>query len=153
MIPQKPIPQIFQDDSKDIADFVQSIHDRGKNNAAASRDVQPQRTARPANIDNAYVSRESVLRKFLSLWIENRPSEMYDMLSEQSKRNISRENFAKAIAKDSGFRQGLKSDYSIDWVGEERAKVITTRKSLVFKSVTTRTLGVTREGSSWRVVW
>jgi hypothetical protein len=99
------------------------------------------------------VSRENVLRKFLSLWSNNNPSEMYEMLSEQSKKIISRENFAREIAKDSGFRSGLKSDYRIDWVGEERAKVITTRKTLVFRSVVTRTLGVIREGSSWRVVW
>ena len=78
---------------------------------------------------------------------------MYDMLNDSSKRNISRENFVKEIGKDSAFRQGLRNDYRIDWVGEERAKVITTRKSLVFRSVVTRTLGVTREGSSWRVVW
>ena len=113
----------------------------------------PARTERPSNVDSAYVSRESVLRKFLSLWAENRANDMYMMLSDASKRNISRENFAKEVAKDSAMREGLRGDYRIDWLGEERAKVITTRKTLVFKSVTTRTLGVTREGSSWRVVW
>ena len=87
------------------------------------------------------------------LWADNSPFEMYEMLSDTSKKVISRENFAKEVSKASDIRAGLKSDYRIDWVGEERAKVITTRKSLVFKSVTTRTLGVTREGSSWRVVW
>ena len=158
MIPQKPIPPIFQDSSKDIVEFLQTINSKGK----ASQD-KPQEVAtgggvlrdqtRSANVDNAYVSRESVLRKFLALWSENRAGEMYDMLNDSSKRNISRENFVKEIGKDSAFRQGLRNDYRIDWVGEERAKVITTRKSLVFRSVVTRTLGVTREGSSWRVVW
>ena len=153
MIPPKPIPQIFQDDSKDIADFMKSIHERDNKNAAVKPEVPELRQARPANVDSAYVSRESVLRKFLSLWAENMPDDMYMMLSESSKRNISRENFAKAVRKDSALREGLKGDYRIDWIGEERAKVITTRKTLVFKSVVTRTLGVTREGSSWRVVW
>ena len=78
---------------------------------------------------------------------------MYDMLSENSKKLISRENFAKEVAKSSDMRSGLKGDYRINWVGEERAKVITTHKSLFFKSVSTRTLGVTREGSSWKIVW
>ncbi|MBQ7544269.1 MAG: hypothetical protein IJT02_04920 [Synergistaceae bacterium] len=150
VVPQKPIPQIFQDDSKDIAEFVRMIHSK---DALAAVQTPPVPQARPANVDSSYVSRESVLRKFLSLWADNRADEMYAMLSDASKRNISRENFAKEVAKDSALRQGLKSDYRIDWIGEERAKVITTRKTLVFKQVLTRTLGVTREGSSWRVVW
>ena len=156
-VPNKPIPPIFQESSKDIAEFVRSIHDRGdKNPDTESKNTQDKPAvtqARPANIDNSYVSKESVLRKFLALWSENRPNEMYDMLTDAAKRNISRENFAKEIRKDSTFREGLRADYRLDWVGEERAKVITTRKTLVFRSVVTRTLGITREGSSWRVVW
>ena len=148
-VPQRPVAPAIQRSSSDIAEFVQMIHNRGKTSA----DTQPVTAARPANIDNSYVSRESVLKKFLSLWSENKADEMYSMLSDSSKRNISRENFAKAIAKDTAMRQGLKNDYRIDWIGEERAKVIATRKTLVFRSVTTRTLGVTREGSSWRVIW
>ena len=155
-VPNKPIPPIFQDSSKDIAEFVRSIHDRGdkpEKDSKASQDRPAAAQARPVNIDNSYVSKESVLRKFLALWAENRPNEMYDMLNDSARRNISRENFAKEIRKDSAFREGLRADYRLDWVGEERAKVITTRKTLVFKSVVTRTLGITREGSSWRIVW
>ena len=150
---QKPIPSIFQDSSSDIEEFVKMIHASRDKRAKVSQDKTPTPQVKPANVDNSYVSRESVLRKFLALWSENRPGEMYDMLNDSSKRNISRENFAKAVAKDSAFREGLRADYRIDWIGEERAKVITTRKSLVFRSVVTRTLGITREGSSWRVVW
>ncbi len=152
-VPNKPIPPIFQDSSKDIAEFIQTIHGKGKKDVPASVDKPAVSSARPSNIDNSYTSRESVLQRFLTLWADNRAEEMYGMLSDASKRNISRENFAKAIAKDSALRQGLKGDYRIDWIGEERAKVITTRKTLVFRQVVTRTLGVTREGSSWRVVW
>lgn len=150
-IPAKPIPPIFNDSSKDMADFVRSVRERG--NTPSNETALPVSSQRPSNVDNAYVSRESVLRRFLSLWSDNNPSEMYDMLSEQSKRLISRENFAKEVTKDSAFRSGLKGDYRIDWVGEERAKVITTHKTLVFRQVVTRTLGIMREGSSWRVVW
>ncbi len=155
-VPHKPIPPIFQDSSKDIAEFVKSIHskdDKPEKEAGVSQDKRVVIQPRLANVDNSYVSKESVLRKFLALWAENRPGEMYDMLSERAKRNISRENFAKEIRKDGAFREGLRADYRLDWVGEERAKVITTRKTLVFRSVVTRTLGITREGSSWRVVW
>ena len=150
-VPNKPIPPLFQDSSKDIAEFVKSIH--GDKPEKESQDKPAAVQARPANIDNSYVSKESVLRKFLALWAENRPNEMYDMLNDGSRRNISRENFVKEIRKDGAFREGLRADYRLDWVGEERAKVITTRKTLVFKSVVTRTLGIMREGTSWRVVW
>ena len=79
---------------------------------------------------------------------------MYEMLSEQSKKNISRENFAKSISKASDFRANLKKgNYKIDWVGEERAKVVVTQKALFIKSLISKTLGVTREGSSWKIVW
>ncbi len=156
-VPHKPIPPLFQDSSKDIAEFVRNIHgteDKGAEKDATLSEEKPAvAQPRPANVDNSYVSKESVLRKFLALWAENRPNEMYDMLSEGSRRNISRENFAKEVRKDGAFREGLRADYRLDWVGEERAKVITTRKTLVFKSVVTRTLGIMREGSSWRVVW
>ncbi|MBQ3449991.1 MAG: hypothetical protein IJG34_08875 [Synergistaceae bacterium] len=152
-IPPRPVQPLFQESSNDMAEFVNSVRERTSSDAKVRINPPELKTARQSNIDNAYVSRENVLRKFLLLWSSNNPNEMYDMLSEQSKKIISRENFAKEIAKDSGFRSGLKSDYRIDWVGEERAKVITTRKTLVFRSVVTRTLGVTREGSSWRIVW
>ena len=153
--PAKPVQPIFNEDSKDMAEFVKSVRERG-NNDTNERSTSPAPvTGRQNNnnIENAYVSRENVIRKFLMLWSDNSPNEMYDMLSEHSRKIISRENFAREIAKDSAFRSGLKGDYRVDWVGEERAKIITTHKTLVFRSVVTRTLGITREGSSWRIVW
>ena len=164
MIPPRPITPIFQETSSDMADFVRSVRERSNNNTPASSNNSPASpssptprqnltTARPSNIDNAYSSRESVLRRFLTLWSTNSANEMYDMLSDGSRKLISRENFAREIAKSSDMREGLKGDYRINWVGEERAKVITTHKTLIFKSVSTRTLGVTREGSSWKIVW
>lgn len=160
MIPQKPIQPIFNEDSKDMADFVQSVREKKNNNSQEKeREIAkaeiPAKNAnsRQSNIDNAYSSRETVLKRFLSLWADNSANEMYEMLSESSKKMISRENFAKEVAKASDLRSGLKGDYRIDWIGEERAKVITTHKTLVFRSVSTRTLGVTREGSSWKIIW
>ena len=150
MIPPKPIPPLFKDTSGDMAEFIKSV----KNKNTPSQKIETTaKTSRPSNIDNAYSSRENVLRKFLMLWADNSPFEMYEMLSDTSKKIISRENFAKEVSKASDIRAGLKSDYRIDWVGEERAKIITTHKTLVFKSVSTRTLGVTREGGSWKIVW
>ena len=155
-IPARPIKPLFAENNEDnnMEDFVNSI----KNKSPASKDLTPKtasaQNSRLTNIDNSYSSRETVLRKFLSLWIDLNSIEMYEMLSEQSKRNISRENFAKAISKASDFRANLKKgNYRIDWVGDERAKIIVTQRALFIKSLISKTLGVTREGSSWKIVW
>ncbi len=137
-----------------MEDFVRSVRERG----AASGDApSPVRsgggTPRQLNAENSYVSREQVLRQFLSLWAANRAGEMYDMLSDASRRVISRENFAKEVARAAEFRAGLKEEYRIEWIGEERAKVITDRRVLMFRSLVTRTLGIVREGMAWKVVW
>ena len=156
-IPPRPITPIFREESSDMAGFVQSVRERGsisRDNPASSPPPPQTPRSSPPNTDNSYSSRETVLRRFLNLWAEGNYGGMYDMLSDGSKRALSRENFAKEAGKASDIRAGIKGgDFRIDWLGEERAKVITVRKTLVFRSVSTRTLGITREGSSWRVVW
>lgn len=135
-----------------MAEFVKSVKER--DNSTQQNTQPPKKAARPTNIDSAYVSRETVLKRFLNLWANGSYNEMYDMLSEGSKKLLSRENFAKEAAKASDIRAGVKGgDFRIDWLGEERAKIITTRKTLVFRSIATRTIGVSREGSSWKVIW
>lgn len=151
-IPPKPIKPILQQESSDMADFVKSVKERG--NDSPKEVATPPAPRRQVNSENAYSSRETVLTRFLNLWAEGSYGEMYDMLSESSRKLISRENFAKEAGKASDIRAGIKGgDYRIDWLGEERAKVITTRKTLVFRTVASRSIGVRREGSSWRVVW
>ena len=153
-IPPQPIKPIMQEDSRDMAEFVKSVKERGNDSPKESAPVTAQAPKRQSNIDSAYSSRETVLRRFLNLWADGSYSDMYDMLSDSSKRVISRENFAKEAAKASDIRAGIKGgDYRIDWLGDERAKVIATQKTLFFRTVSARTIGVRREGSSWRVVW
>ncbi len=162
--PARPITPIFQDNSSEMEDFVNSMLKKNNNNNLSNdkkANAKPKSNSIPAknppsftsNQDNAYISREHLLRRFLKMWADNNPIEMYELLSAQSQKNISRENFVKEINKSNDMREGLKGDYRIDWIGEERAKVIVTRKNLVFKSLSARTLGVTREGSSWKIVW
>ena len=151
----RPIPPLLAEDSGDMAVFVESVRDRSA--SADRRAADKKESAVPEtpekNAQSAYVSREQVLRQFLTLWADNRPDEMYAMLSAASRKMLSQENFAREAAKASDFRAGLKDGYRIDWVGEERARVTTDRRFLMFRSLVVRTLGVTREGSSWRVVW
>ncbi|MCR5346287.1 MAG: hypothetical protein K6E38_00750 [Fretibacterium sp.] len=163
----REVPPLLVEDSSDMAAFVQSVRERGAPKPANSpeqgkkkekekekkKSGTPAAPVKPQNTGDAYVSREHVLRQFLGMWAGNRAEEMYDMLSEGSKKVISRQNFAKEVAKASDFRAALKGEYRIDWIGEERARVITTRRVLMFRSLITRTLGVVREGSSWKVVW
>ncbi len=158
---QRPITPIFQEDSSEMEEFVKSL-ERKKNldpdrklNAVKKSASTAGNNSRPRLLeqDNAYISREHLLRRFLSYWADNNAFEMYELLSDRSQKNISRENFAKEISKNSGMREGLKGEYKIDWIGEERAKVTVTHKNLIFKSVSSRTLGVTREGSAWKIVW
>ena len=154
-IPPRPIPPLFEETSTDMNEFINSAKtaqtvDKAKTSVKTNNNIENRKAE---NVGNSYSSRESVLRKFLALWANNIPDEMYGMLSETSQKMISPQNFAKEISKASDFRTGLRGDYKIDWVGEERAKIITTHKTLIFKSVSTRTLGVTREGSSWKIIW
>ena len=153
-IPQRPVKPLFAENktSGDMEDFVNSIRRNTSKDETPKTSAQP--NSRPINTESVYSSRETVLRKFLSLWADLDSIGMYEMLSEGSKKNISRENFAARIAKASDFRAALKKGkFRIDWVGEERAKVIVTQRTLFIKSLISKTLGVTREGSSWKIVW
>ena len=160
-VPQirREVPPLFAETSQDMSEFVKSAKEpRAIKQAQANssnNNNKSQRSINNNNInnENSYVSREYVLKNFLRLWAENKPREMYDMLAESSKKLISRENFAKEIAKSSDFRAMLKGDYRIDWIGEERAKIVGDKRVLMFKTLMSRTLGVVRENSSWKVVW
>lgn len=147
----RPIPPLLAEDSGDMAGFVESLRDRTP--AAEGRREGASSEAPETNAESAYVSREQVLRRFLALWSDNRPDEMYAMLSAPSRKMLTSENFAREVVKAADFRAGLKDGYRIDWVGEERAKVIADRRFLMFRSLVVRTLGVAREGSSWKIVW
>ena len=156
---RREVPPLFAETSQDMSEFVKSAKEpRAIKQAQANssnNNNKSQRSINNNNInnENSYVSREYVLKNFLRLWSENKPREMYDMLAESSKKLISRENFAKEIAKSSDFRAMLKGDYRIDWIGEERAKIVGDKRVLMFKTLMSRTLGVVRENSSWKVVW
>ena len=149
--PPRPIPPLLAEDSGDMALFVESLRDRASPAPSHKESSDPEVPEK--NTQNAYVSREQVLRQFLTLWSENQPDAMYAMLSAASQKMLTPENFARETAKASDFRSGLKDGYRIDWVGEERARVITDRRFLMFRSLVVRTLGVVREGGSWKVVW
>ena len=102
---------------------------------------------------NLYISKEKSLQNFISSWIANDTRAMYDMLSGETRKVYSLTSFEKEVKKSADFRRGLLSGYKIDWVGEERAKITTTKKLLVMRTLISKTLGVVRIGKEWLIVW
>ena len=51
------------------------------------------------------------------------------------------------------FRRGLINGYRVEWIGEERVRIVTTRKLLVMRTIINRTLGVVRADGEWQIVW
>ena len=103
--------------------------------------------------DVAYDSREKTLRAFLELWVKFDPETMYSMLSASSRKLFSRQTFEAELKKASDFRSALRDGYTIDWLGAERAKVVTVKRILLIRTLLSRTLGVTREDAVWKIVW
>lgn len=102
---------------------------------------------------NLFISKEKTLQNFINSWIANDISAMYDMLSDETRKMYSSDSFGKEVKKSNDIRRGLLSGYKIDWIGEERAKITTTKKLLVMRTLISRTLGVVRTGKEWRIVW
>ena len=103
--------------------------------------------------DNLYTSKEKTLQNFINSWIANDIPAMYGMLSVESRKMYSSESFAREIRKAADFRRGLLNGYKIDWIGEERARITTTKRLLVMRTLINRTLGVIRIGKEWLIVW
>ena len=78
---------------------------------------------------------------------------MYSMLSESSQKSFTREAFESELRKAADFRAALRDGYTLDWLGTERAKVVAAKRLLLIRTLVSRTLGVAREGSAWKIVW
>lgn len=153
--PKEPDIVVIEPDSSEtesMADFVAAMREgrtiipaeESENNAAAAVSDDP---------ENAYISRETTLRNFLDLWMQHNPEKMYSMLADSSQRILSRQTFEAELRKASDFRAALKDGYKIDWLGTERAKIVAVKRVLLIRSLVSRTLGVTRENSIWKIVW
>lgn len=118
------------------------------------KETPPEKKPEPApDTANLYISRERTLQLFINSWLANDTSAMYDMLSTESKKMYSRDSFDKEVKKLADIRRGMLSSYKIDWVGDERAKISTTKKLLIMRTLISKTLGVTRAGNEWRIIW
>lgn len=135
----------------DMTEFVDATRAEGSGQEDAEQaDVQ---SDKKKDAENSYVSREKTIKTFLALWTEHDTDKMYAMLSSDSQKLFSKESFSSDLKKASDFRAALKDGYKIDWLGDERAKVVAAKRMLMIRTLTTRTLGVVRENSSWKIVW
>ncbi|MCL2008959.1 MAG: hypothetical protein FWG71_00245 [Synergistaceae bacterium] len=103
--------------------------------------------------DVAYSSREQVLRTFLTLWIKFDPEEMYSMLSDSSRKQFSLRTFEAELRRSQDFRSALRDGYTIDWTDTERGRVVAVKRILIIRTLLSRTFGVIREDSDWKIVW
>jgi hypothetical protein len=150
-------------EGQSMAEFVEAMRsgDRGapppaKKAAEQAQTEQSQANQadqNPALSDSAYVSREKTVRDFLSLWTKNDPAAMYSMLSKSSRKLFSEETFESDLRKTSDFRAALRDGYRLEWLGTERARVVAARRILLVRTLVSRTLGVVREGTAWKIVW
>jgi hypothetical protein len=134
------------EESQSMAEFVESMRSGERKNQEAEK-------AEKQEADSLYASREKTLTTFLDLWVKHDPETMYSMLSEASQKLFSRETFESELRKASDFRGALRDGYTIDWLGTERAKVVAVKRILLIRTLVSRTLGVVREGSAWKIVW
>ncbi|MDR2528374.1 MAG: hypothetical protein LBD04_05090 [Synergistaceae bacterium] len=131
-----------------MADFVANL--RSGQKQLQDPAVQAGDKGDPAN---AYVPRDGTLRTFLDLWMKNEAEAMYNMLSKASQKTFSRDAFRAELRKSADFRASLQDGYTVDWISTERAKIVTVRRLLLIRTLASRTLGVIREGTAWKILW
>ncbi|MDR1377360.1 MAG: hypothetical protein LBJ22_07595 [Synergistaceae bacterium] len=149
--PEPQIVVIEPEESQSMAEFVAAM--RSGDRRAQEDENQSENQSENQDNDSLYTSREKMVRTFLDLWVRHDPETMYSMLSESSQKLFSRETFESELRKASDFRGALRDGYTIDWLGTERAKIVAVKRILLIRTLVSRTLGVVREGSDWKIVW
>ena len=149
---EEPVVVVIEpEETESMEDFVKAL--RAEKPPADESAPTTEREADPQDPENAYVSRERTVRTFLDLWMKHDPGTMYSMLSESSQKLFSRETFESELRKSADFRAALKDGYTLEWLGAERAKIVAAKRILLIRTLVSRTLGVAREGSTWKIVW
>jgi hypothetical protein len=144
--PEPEIVVIEPEESQSMAEFVEAMR-------SGDRRAEDEQQDEKQDNDSLYASREKTVRTFLDLWVRYDPETMYSMLSESSQKLFSRETFESELRKTSDFRGALRDGYTMDWLGTERAKIVAVKRILLIRTLVSRTLGVVREGSAWKIVW
>ena len=157
VLPEAPEIVVMEpEESQSMAEFVEAMRSGGREGRGSnegSRDLESSSAQGENDPGNSYISREKTIRNFLDLWIKNDPEGMYALLSENSQKLFSKETFESDLRKTSDFRAALRDGYRLEWLGIERAKVTAAKRVLLIRTLVSRTLGVVREGATWKIVW
>ncbi|GHV35572.1 hypothetical protein FACS1894187_08590 [Synergistales bacterium] len=149
-VKEPEITIIDDEPSQSMEDFVKSV-ESGKGG-----DKESQASARQTpdtNFENSYISREKAVKDFLELWAKRDSKAMYAALSENSKKLLTQEGLDAAIKKSSDFASAVKDGYSLRWDDDNRVRVIAYQRFILFRTMVARSFSVTRENSSWKIVW
>jgi hypothetical protein len=98
------------------------------------------------------LSPRQALDVYLKSWIAGDTEQMYELLSTESREMISRELFNREIMRG-GFRNLLKSGYTVNWLSEDSAKVTVARKFLLMRFLDSKRINFVEEDDSARVSW
>ncbi|MDR3331018.1 MAG: hypothetical protein LBT08_00175 [Synergistaceae bacterium] len=116
----------------------------------------PEKAAEPAPIRQIepaqqHLGSRQVIDIFLRAWVAGDVERMYSLLSAESKEKISRDLFERDVM-SGGFRNGLKSGYKINWVGDS-ARVTVAKKVIFMRTMETKQINFAEENGSARVIW
>ncbi|MDR1741293.1 MAG: hypothetical protein LBR38_05530 [Synergistaceae bacterium] len=157
-------PEDEGEETQSMAEFVEALRNR-KRPAAVSGDAgdvsdtadtggtTASSNSAEAERQASYISRDRTVRKFLSLWVENKPDEMYRMLSAETQRRVPLERFTIETRGASDFRAAVGDGYTLEWPSIDRVKVVAVQRLLVLRVLIERSFGLTREDSEWKIVW
>ena len=99
-----------------------------------------------------FISKEKTVENFVRYWIEGQTSAMYDLLSSSTRTALTEEQFARQV-EATGLRNSLREGYKIQWMDDNRVRIVTAQRMLLFRTLRSKVLTVDREETIWRVSW
>jgi len=99
-----------------------------------------------------YIGKERTVENFVRYWIDGDTSAMYALLSSADRATLSEEQFASQV-NATGLRSSLREGYKIQWLDEERVRIVTAQRMLLFRTLRSKLLSVGREDTLWKVSW
>jgi hypothetical protein len=122
----------------------------GKSSSATGKEKAPENETEERG--NLYKSKDLLLKAFLESWISGDYEKMYSLLSESSKKRVSRAVFTRNNMQ-SPFRIILMNGYTYKWEDDATAVVSSKSELGIMQGLSSKKIKVTREGNGWSVLW
>jgi len=147
--PEKKETEVVTESQEASNETKESGLDEKVSSAKGKEDVQESDTEEK---ENMYKSKDLLLRAFLESWISGDYEKMYSLLSESSKKRVSRSVFT-GNNMQSPFRMILMNGYTYNWEDDETAVVSSKSELSIMQGLSSKKIKVTREGNGWSVLW